>query len=452
MTSLWIDLSTSREWQGTPVGIIRTEVMVAKELLAAGMPGLRFCHFDRSSGTYLEMSRAAAEDILQRMEIAAPGTGAARAPGPSALQACRATLERWALAGIGLLPRRLRGPLRAWIAAWLAVAGATVALLRALGPPRRASRRAGPPAAFACGDAYLSMGLDWDNNDLKVLGALRKSAGIRVFLLAYDLIPVYQPQFISPGYAHKFKDYFRDLLACVDVVFAISEDTTRQLERYAREIGAAMPASLVIRLGAKPPTGRSQGIPALVSRPFVLVVGTVEVRKNHRLLYQLWTKMRSDTCFPDPPDLVIAGRRGWRVDDLFAEMDENPAIRGVVHHLESPSDAELEWLYDKCLFTVFPSFSEGFGLPVVESLAHGKCCISSDTSSLPEAGQDLTQLLDPLDFAAWYDAIKALALNPTLRRDQEARIRDSFTMSSWKDTAETIRRTIEATGVARNAG
>ena len=162
--------------------------------------------------------------------------------------------------------------------------------------------------------------------------------------------------------------------------------------------------------------------------------------------------MRSDTGFPDPPDLVIAGRRGWRMDDLFAEMDENPAIRGVIHHLESPSDAELEWLYDHCLFTVFPSFSEGFGLPVVESLAHGKCCISSDTSSLPEAGQHHTQLLDPLDFAAWYDAIKALVGNPALRRDQEARIRGSFTMSGWRDTAETIRGTIEATNAVKTAG
>ena len=61
-------------------------------------------------------------------------------------------------------------------------------------PPSRSPGVAGAPAAFARGDAYLSMGLDWDHNDLKALGAIRKSVGIRVFLLAYDLIPIYQPQ------------------------------------------------------------------------------------------------------------------------------------------------------------------------------------------------------------------------------------------------------------------
>ena len=140
----------------------------------------------------------------------------------------------------------------------------------------------------------------------------------------------------------------------------------------------------------------------------------------------------------------MVGRRGWRVDDLLDEMSKNPDVRDFIHHFENISDEELEWLYGNCLFTVFPSFYEGFGLPVLESLAHGKCCISSNTSSLPEAGQGLTQLLDPLDFAAWYTAIKALVFDEAMRRDNEARIRACFTTSSWKETSEAMYRTIRA--------
>jgi glycosyltransferase involved in cell wall biosynthesis len=444
MSSLWIDLSTARNWKGPPVGIVRTEFMVARELLAAGVPGLRFCHFDRERSEYREIARPAAEEILQRLETPAAPTDSPRTPGLSALDACRSKLDRATLRGIELLPQRLHQPLRTWIAAWLQLARASAALLRSIPPVRRPRNDSDRPVPFSHGDGYLSMGLDWDFNDLKVLGAIRQSHGLRVFLMCYDMIPIYQPHFIMPGYSLKFKEYFHDLITGADMIFAISEESQKQLLRYAREIESPIPKTQVVRLGVTIQPHLHKSIPKLASRPFILTVSTVEVRKNHRLLYQIWTRMRSDPDFSDPPQLVVVGRRGWRVDDLLDEISKNPDARDFIHHFENISDEELEWLYGNCLFTVFPSFYEGFGLPVLESLAHGKCCISSNTSSLPEAGQGLTTLLDPLDFAAWYTTIKALVFDEAMRRDNEARIRAGFKTSSWKDTSETMYRTIRA--------
>jgi glycosyltransferase involved in cell wall biosynthesis len=444
MHSLWIDLSTARNWKGPPVGIVRTEFMVARELLAAGVPGLRFCHYDRERSEYREIPRPAAEEILQRLETTADPNDSPSKPWLSALHACRSKLEWATLRGVGLLPRRLHQPVRTWTAAWRQIARASAALLRSLPPVRRSRHDSDRPVPFSHGDGYLSMGLDWDFNDLQVLGAIRRRHSLKVFLMCYDLIPIYQPHFIMPGYSQKFKEYFRDLLACPDMIFAISEESQKQLLRYARETNSPIPPTQVVRLGVTIHPHLHKSIPQLVSRPFILTVSTVEVRKNHRLLYQAWTRMRSDPDFPEPPHLVMVGRRGWRVDDLLDEMSKNPDVRDFIHHFENISDEELEWLYGNCLFTVFPSFYEGFGLPVLESLAHGKCCISSNTSSLPEAGQGLTQLLDPLDFAAWYTAIKALVFDEDMRRDNEAQIRAGFTMSSWKDTSEAMYRTIRA--------
>ena len=78
-----------------------------------------------------------------------------------------------------------------------------------------------------------------------------------------------------------------------------------------------------------------------------------------------------------------------------------PAIAGTVTMLHRTSDAELAWLYAHAAFTLYPSWYEGWGLPLSESLAYGKTFIASDTSSLPEAGQGLGIHLDPYDLVSW---------------------------------------------------
>src|SRR5262249_5576839 len=103
--------------------------------------------------------------------------------------------------------------------------------------------------------------------------------------------------------------------------------------------------------------------------------------------------------------LVVAGQRGWLSDETLARLLLTPELRDAVRFVEGPTDAELAWLYRNCAFTVYPARYEGWGLPVSESLDFGKLCLSSDTSSLPEAGHGLTDLLDPVDRAAWHDRI-----------------------------------------------
>ena len=72
---------------------------------------------------------------------------------------------------------------------------------------------------------------------------------------------------------------------------------------------------------------------------------------------------------------------------------------------ETPSDAELAFLYRNCRFTVFPSLYEGWGLPIGESLWFGKLCIASKTSSMPEVGGDLVDYVDPKDADSLQQAI-----------------------------------------------
>ncbi len=97
------------------------------------------------------------------------------------------------------------------------------------------------------------------------------------------------------------------------------------------------------------------------------------------------------------------------------------------------SDAELNWLYDHCKFTLYPSLYEGWGLPIVESFNHGKACIASNTSSMPEAGQGLAVHLDPMDFSAWYQQVLQFVDQPQRLADVESRIREHYQPRSWDE-------------------
>ena len=95
------------------------------------------------------------------------------------------------------------------------------------------------------------------------------------------------------------------------------------------------------------------------------------------------------------PTLVFAGRVGWLVADLMQQLENAEWFGGKIRLIEGPSDGELATLYQDCLFTLFPSHYEGWGLPVTESLAHGVPCLAADRTSLPEAGGRFARYFDP---------------------------------------------------------
>ncbi|PLS81050.1 glycosyltransferase family 1 protein, partial [Candidatus Saccharibacteria bacterium] len=109
---------------------------------------------------------------------------------------------------------------------------------------------------------------------------------------------------------------------------------------------------------------------------FIICVGTQEVRKNHALLYYayklgLQKQMRL-------PRLIIVGREGWLTDDIRRMITTDPYVGSLITPMKDVGDEELTWLYQNALFAVFPSFYEGWGLPIAEAVHHGKLVLSSN--------------------------------------------------------------------------
>jgi glycosyltransferase involved in cell wall biosynthesis len=135
---------------------------------------------------------------------------------------------------------------------------------------------------------------------------------------------------------------------------------------------------------------------------------------------------------------------------LLADLDLDPRVKGSFLILSDATDAAVKWLYQHCLFTVFPSLYEGWGLPVTESLNNGKFVIASNTSSIPEAGGSLAEYLDPWDVDAWADRILFYTVNREALRERESRTRTCFIPPTWDDSILEIRSEVERLSDARD--
>jgi glycosyltransferase involved in cell wall biosynthesis len=293
----------------------------------------------------------------------------------------------------------------------------------------------------APGDIMLMLGATWSHPDYG--GLIRrqcKANGLRFALLIYDLIPVRRPEWNDRVVVRAFRRWIENTLPVCNWVFAISRATAADVEAYAREQGIALPGPVVtLPLGSElrqSPGTRSARLPPTGS--YALMVSTIEARKNHLLLFRVWRRLLDEMPREQVPTLVFAGRVGWLVADLMQQIANTENLGGKLIIIESPSDAELAALYDGCLFTLFPSLFEGWGLPVTESLGFGKPCLIANRTSLPEAGGALVRSFDPDNLNDAYAVIRDAIEDRVGLAAWAARIRQEFRPVPWSATVDTL--------------
>ena len=213
-------------------------------------------------------------------------------------------------------------------------------------------------------------------------------------LIGYDLIPIYNPEHCVVSADFLF--YLR-LLRIAEKVSCISADVARQFVNFSANVIRLNSTDLVI--GAHELSGdvwgdvQTAGSSIQKSVPMVLCVGTIESRKNHlnilRAAEILWKR---GLVF----ELVFAGNLGWLNGPVIEEMRRIQAAGYFFSFILSPSDRVLQDLYRQCAFTVFCSLSEGYGLPIVESLSFGKPCITSSLGCMLDIAKGGgCELVDP---------------------------------------------------------
>ena len=151
----------------------------------------------------------------------------------------------------------------------------------------------------------------------------------------------------------------------------------------------------------------------IADAPFILAVGTVEPRKNHRRLIEAFERLA-----PDFPDLllVIAGGRGWMAEPILAAAANSPA-RDRIRMLGFTDEQDLRALYRAATVFAYPSLYEGFGLPVLEAMAAGVPVVTSASSSTAEVAGSAALLVDPVDTAQLESSLRRLLDSPALREN-----------------------------------
>ena len=167
-----------------------------------------------------------------------------------------------------------------------------------------------------------------------------------------------------------------------------------------------------------------------LNRPYLLFVGSPGRGKNLGRLAQAWRQVSPG--FPDV-DLVIAGRSGG-----ISKKEDLAAIAGRLKLLGSPAESDLAALYSGALALVFPSPSEGFGLPALEAMACGLPVVAANSGALPEVVRDAGMLVDPFDVACLAESMCRVVCDSRLRKELRQRGLERSEQFSWERAAQLI--------------
>lgn len=298
-------------------------------------------------------------------------------------------------------------------------------------------------------DLFLDVDSVWNNRFRRsFLLPILKSQGVRIAVMVYDIIPILYPEFCDGQTTVRFMDYIGAHLLYSDLILANTNSTLEDIARLSEQLGLSKIPGACIPLGADfsslPVNQQDTHLDAKLSRitreRFLLCVGTIEPRKNHAFLLDVYTERLRDMGY----SLIIVGRPGWNVKDLTDRLETLDARDDHFAYLSAADDSTLALLYQKAYFTVFPTQYEGYGLPIIESIMRKTPVLSSDIPVLREVGGSFCAYFPPGDQDALCDRL--LQYEKDTRSYEERRSHlEEYVPFTWDMSEEALWETLRQT-------
>lgn len=301
------------------------------------------------------------------------------------------------------------------------------------------------------GDACVFLGANWAHPEILEFGRRHSGRGGVVMQMIYDLIPYLAPNYCSATLAESFKSFLKLTPTYANRFACISDWTKFEFVEFLTSNGLTRSAVTVPLAHEFDGFDRNQDVTtadspeavALARQDFVICVGTIERRKNGVALLKAWGELIHKRGTDRVPTLVFAGKLGWKFSEFTDILDASDALKEKVVIFSTPSDQDLAYMYCKCLFSIYPSKYEGWGLPVGESAWFGRYVIASNATSLPEVCGNLIDYIDPNDVGDIISKVEYALDHPEHVRQKELALK-AAKLRAWDDVADQLLTVIEA--------
>jgi glycosyltransferase involved in cell wall biosynthesis len=251
-----------------------------------------------------------------------------------------------------------------------------------------------------------------------------------VFYL-HDLLPIEMPEYFKPSerprHMRRLKTLARRARALIVSTEVVRDSVRRQLKPLGRR-------DVPILVAPPPPDPifcrRTSAETAVAEHPYFVVCGTIEPRKNHLLLLQVWRDLVA-RLGKAAPKLVVVGKRGWENEHVIDLLERCPSLQGHIIEVSGLPTPSVRRLFLGARAVLLPTFAEGYGLPLIEALACGAPVIASDIPVFHEVAKGRAMTLDPTDGPAWRQAICAFAQSPSPERDRQIEVGRGWPAPEW---------------------
>lgn len=253
-----------------------------------------------------------------------------------------------------------------------------------------------------------------DSTDARILLPIMEEVSRKngkSIVVVYDIIPLLFPCACELNHVQVFRTWFETMMKNADLALTISESVAHDVRHYLKNNGISTKSNFAVgwcHLGADLDEivgAPNERIMKLTSAgTFFLTVGTLEPRKGHAIAIDAWEKLWSKGC---SARYVIVGKRGWNVDALCRRIVEHPEFGRRLIWIDWANDADLQRLYQQAEALLFPSITEGFGLPLIEAGGFGLPVIASDIPVFREICGDGTTYFDVANADALAERLRA---------------------------------------------
>lgn len=276
-----------------------------------------------------------------------------------------------------------------------------------------------------------------------LIEGLKTAGDLKLVYFVHDILPSLLPAYFPDDAEERNRRRMENAARLADAIIVNSQATAVSFQsRFGRDMAPEklVVAPLGVTLGKNSPASYRQP-----SGPYFVMLGTIEPRKNHLLILNLWRDLHAELG-QKTPRLLLIGSRGWKNRDIIAMIEQNAPPRGAVEELGRLPDAAVADLMKGARALLLPSFAEGYGLPLAEALSRGTPVLCSDLPVFHEVGAGIPDYLSPTNAEAWRAAVLDYAGPNSTRRTDQLRRLGSWSPPSWKRHFDIVDETLSILG------